>query len=201
MNYTGKNIIIRELIEKYIYQILKIDEGLAPFQLISLEESYAIEIPVNTNGTEKKVKLGGMIDRVDIQNKNVRIIDYKTGSDKLEFKNVEALFSDKKNDQNSAVFQTFLYSQFYKETKKPQIPITPGVYSVRKIYANDFDFRITQSENRTKTLINDYNELSEEFIKNLNQLVSNIFNPEISFTQTEETKNCEYCAFSKICHR
>ena len=198
INYTGKNIIIRELIEKYIYQILKVDKKLAPFELVSLEDTWGMEVSLES---KKTIKLGGKIDRIDKHDNRIRIIDYKTGSDKLEFKNVEALFSDKKNDQNSAVFQTFLYSQFYKEKDAPLMPITPGIYSVRKIYANDFDFRITQSENRTKTLINDYNELSEEFIKNLNQLVSNIFNPEISFTQTEETKNCEYCAFSKICHR
>jgi PD-(D/E)XK nuclease superfamily protein len=82
----------------------------------------------------------------------------------------------------------------------PQNPITPGVYSVRKIYDKNFDYRITQTE-KPKLVINDFNEISEDFNKNLNELVSDVFNPEISFTQTEETKNCEYCAFSKICHR
>jgi hypothetical protein len=201
INYSGKNIIIRELIEKYIYQILKVDESLAPFQIVSLEDTYKIEIPINTNGKSETVKLGGLIDRVDLQDNRIRIIDYKTGSDKLEFKNVEALFSDKKNDQNSAVFQTFLYSQFYKATMVPQIPITPGVYSVRKIYNTDFDCRITQNENRKKSIINSFDEIAEDFNTNLNQLVSDIFNPDLSFTQTEEIKNCEYCAFSKICHR
>ena len=201
INYSGKNIIIRELIEKYIYQILKVDENLAPFQLISLEDTYEIKIPVNIQGKAETVKLGGLIDRIDILNNSIRIIDYKTGSDKLEFKNIEALFSDNKNDQNPAVFQTFLYSRFYKETMAPQIPITPGVYSVRKIYNNDFDFRITQNENRKKSVINSFDEISGGFNEKLNLLLLDIFNPEISFTQTEEIRNCEYCAYRKICHR
>ncbi len=199
IKYSGKNIIIRELIEKYIHQILKVDKSLAPFEIISLEDTYEIEIPISVNGKTGTVKLGGMIDRIDIQNNRIRIIDYKTGNDKLEFKNIEALFSDKKNDQNSAVFQTFLYSLFYKETKTPQIPITPGVYSVRKIYDKNFDYRIYHKD--SKSFIEDFGTIKNEFSESITQLVNDIFNSEISFTQTEETKNCEYCAFSKICHR
>ncbi len=199
INYTGKNIIIREVIEKYIYQILKIDERFAPFEILSLEDEYTIEIPVTKNGTFELIKLGGKIDRVDKQNNRIRIIDYKTGSDKLEYKNMEALFSDKKLDQNSAVFQTFLYSKFYKDTKKPQIPITAGVYSARKLYDNNFDFRIYNKD--SKSYINDYTVVADNYLENLNQLISDIFNPDISFSQTEEVRNCEYCAYRKICHR
>lgn len=199
IHYSGKNIIIRELIEKYIIQILKVDESFAPFEILSLEDKYVIEIPLTKNGATEMIKLGGKIDRVDKQNSHIRIIDYKTGNDKLEFKNIEALFSDKKNDQNSAVFQTCLYSMFYQKTEKPQLPITPGVYSVRKVYDKNFNYRIFNNE--TKSYINDYNSIAKVFIDNLNQLISDIYNPDISFSQTEETRNCEYCPFKKICHR
>jgi CRISPR/Cas system-associated exonuclease Cas4 (RecB family) len=201
INYSGKNIIIREVIEKYIYQILKIDENIAPFKILSLEDTYEIEIPITTNGTFETVKLGGKIDRVDELNNNIRIIDYKSGGDKLEFKNIESLFSEEKKNQNSVVFQTFLYSKFYKEIKNPEQNIVPGVYSVRKIYDNNFDYRIKQKENRTETVINNYNLVVDEYSEKLNQLVSDIYNPDISFSQTEETRNCEYCEFRKICHR
>ena len=197
--YSGKNIIIREVIEKYINQILKIDKNFTPFEILSLEDNYVIEVPVNTNGTIEMVKLGGKIDRVDKQNNRIRIIDYKTGSDKLEFKNIESLFSDKKINQNSAVFQTFLYSMFYQVTKKPQLSIIPGVYSVRKLYTKDFDFRIKNQE--SKSYIDNYKSVANIFTESLNQLINDIFNPDISFSQTEEIRNCEYCAYKKICHR
>ncbi len=199
IQYSGKNIIIREVIEKYICQVLKIDESIAPFEILSLEDKYDIEIPLTTNGSLKMVKLGGKIDRVDRVNNHIRVIDYKTGNDKLEFKNIEALFSDKKNDQNSAVFQTCLYSMFYQETKKPQLPITPGVYSVRKMFDKNFEYRIFNKE--SKSYIDDYNSVADNYIEYLSQLISDIFNPDISFSQTEETRNCEYCAYKKICHR
>ncbi|MFC2151476.1 PD-(D/E)XK nuclease family protein, partial [Bacteroidota bacterium] len=198
-DYSGKNIIIREVIEKYIYQILKIDKSIAPFEILSLEDIYEIEIPVNINGTLEKVKLGGKIDRVDKLNNHIRIIDYKTGNDKLEFKNIEALFSDKKSEQNSAVFQTFLYSMFYLEIKKPQIPITPGVYSVRKVYDKNFDYRIYNKD--TKSYVENYSSINSYFLENIKELLNSIFNLEIPFTQTEEVRNCEYCSYREICHR
>ena len=88
---------------------------------------------------------------------------------------------------------------FYQETEKPQLPITPGVYSVRKVYDKNFDYRIKNKE--TNTYVNDYNSIANIFTENINQLVSDIFNPDISFSQTQETRNCEYCPYKKICHR
>ena len=199
VKYTGKNIIIRKIIEKYIYQILKIDQQITPFEIISLEDKYEIEVPVTTNGTFEMVKLGGKIDRVDKVNNHIRIIDYKTGNDKLEFKTIEALFSEKKVDQNSAVFQTFLYSKFYLENKKPVLTITPGIYSARKLYDKNFDYRIFNKG--LKSYIDDYNSVKDEYFQNLTNLINEIFDPSASFTQTEETRNCEYCPYRKICHR
>ena len=35
----------------------------------------------------------------------------------------------------------------------------------------------------------------------LTQILSNIFNPELPFRQTEHPDNCEYCPFKIICNR
>ena len=64
-----------------------------------------------------------------------------------------------------------------------------------------FDFRVIHKENRTEFSINDYNEVADEFSENLWQLISDIFNPEISFSQTEEAQDCKFCPYKKICHR
>ena len=198
-DYSGKNIIIRDIIERYVYQIIKLDQSIAPFEIISLEGKYEIEIPVTANETFDTIKLGGKIDRVDKLNNHIRIIDYKTGGDKLEFKNIESLFSDKKSDRNDAVFQTFLYAKFYQDVKNPNLPITPGVYSVRKIFDSNFDYRIYNKED--KSYIDNYETVAQEYFDKLNELIQTIFNPDNSFTQTEEIRNCEYCEFKKICHR
>ncbi|MEE4198508.1 MAG: PD-(D/E)XK nuclease family protein [Bacteroidales bacterium] len=198
-DYSGKNKIIREIIGKYVKQILRVDASIAPFDILSLEETYPIEIPVQVNGNPEKAKLGGKIDRVDRWNNAIRIIDYKTGKDDLQFKNIEALFSENKNDQNSAVFQTLIYSKFYRDLKKPELPIIPGVYSVRKLFENHFEYNLYCKENK-RSLVN-YEEVADEFLGHLTRLVEEIFNPEIPFLQTEEVSHCEYCPYRKICHR
>ncbi len=199
VDYSGKNIIIREVIEKYVNRVLKIDTGFAPFEVLSLEDTYETEVPVTANGTFEMVKLGGKIDRVDKLNDHIRILDYKTGGDKLEFKNIEALFSEKDSDRNSAVFQTFLYAKFYHDLKKPSLPITPGVYSARKLFEDNFEYKIFSKDSRS--YINDYKQISDEYPEQLSQLIQKIFDPNEAFKQTKETRNCEYCPYRKICHR
>ena len=198
-DYSGKNIIIREIIEKYVKKLVKRDAEIAPFKILSLEDNYQIEIPFNLNGTSEMVKLGGKIDRVDELDNRIRIIDYKTGNDTLDYQNIEAIFSDKKSAQRSVVFQTFLYSKFYQDLKKPELPVIPGVYSVKHLFDNSFEYRIYNTE--TKSYINNYNEVDVEYLQHLTYLMEKIFNPEIAFTQTEETSHCEYCPYQKICHR
>ena len=198
-DYSGKNIIIREIIEKYVKKLVRRDAEIAPFKILSLEDNYQIEIPVTLEGAFETVNLGGKIDRVDELENRIRIIDYKTGNDTLDYQNIESIFSDKKSDQRSAVFQTFLYSKFYQDIKKPELPVVPGVYSVKHLFDNVFEYRIKCKE--TKRYINQYDEVADEYLQHLTRLMEEIFNPEIAFTQTEETSHCEYCPYRKICHR
>ena len=136
---------------------------------------------------------------MDKLNNHIRIIDYKTGKDELKFKNIESLFSDKKESRNNAVFQTFLYSKLYLETKKPDLPITPGIYSVRKIFDHNYEYKIKQTE--SNTYISDYNQIAGEYFENLTQLIHSIFDPSEAFCQTEDENICKYCDYRKICHR
>jgi len=198
-NYTGKNIIIREMISKYVQQILDIDKSITPFEILSLEDTYETEITISINESFEQIKLGGKIDRVDKLNNHIRIIDYKTGSDTLEFNSMESLFTDASSNRKSAVFQTFLYSKFYNDLKKPSLPLTPGVYSVRKLFGDNFEFRILNKQ--SKLFIDDYKQVSDEFHEHLIQLIEKIVDHTEPFSQTEETRNCEYCPYRKICHR
>jgi ATP-dependent helicase/DNAse subunit B len=198
-DYSGKNIIIREIIEKYVKQLVKRDAEIAPFKILSLEDNYQIEIPFNLEEASETVNLGGKIDRVDEMDNRIRIIDYKTGNDTLDYQNIEAIFSDKKTGQRSAVFQTFLYSKFYQDIKKPEMPVVPGVYSVKHLFDNSFEYKIYNKE--TKSYINHYGEVADEYLQHLTHLMEEIFNPEIAFTQTEEISYCKYCPYRKICHR
>jgi len=198
-NYSGRNIIIRNLIEKYVRQILKTDMNYAPFEIISLEKKLVITVPVKQGNTDLKIRVGGKIDRIDKQNNQIRVIDYKSGADKLEFKSIESLFAENTKDQNSAIFQTFLYSKFFIENNTGVLPVVPGIYSVRKLFGSEFDFRIQLKADKTKTIITDYRLINSEFSDYLNKLVTEIFDPTASFTQTEDSMICNNCPYKQIC--
>jgi CRISPR/Cas system-associated exonuclease Cas4 (RecB family) len=200
-DYTGRNIIVREMIEKYIRQILKIDLKYTPFEIVSLESKIGTSIPVNLNGKIENIKIAGKIDRIDNQNNQIRIIDYKSGADKLYFKSLESLFGETSIDQNSAVFQTFLYAKFYIENSNTNLPIVPGIYSVRKLFEPEFDFRIQKKVDKTTVLINDYREINSEFSELLQNILTNLFDQSAKFTQTADKENCKNCPYKLICAR
>ena len=83
--------------------------------------------------------------------------------------------------------------------KKPDLPITPGIDSVRKIFDQNYDYRIKCKD--SSSYINNYNLIAEEYFEKLNQLIHSIFDPNEAFCQTEDETICKYCDYKKNCHR
>ena len=192
---TGKNILIKEVLAKYIHQLLQIDANTAPFEIVAMEGFYDMYMPVTVNNITLNLHLGGKIDRVDKVNGIVRIIDYKTGNDKTAFKKLTNLFNYGDKNRNKAVFQLGLYSLLYQTKTGNTDPIQPGLYLVKKFFEDNFDYRISQD----KQIVEDFNEMKEEFMQNLTRVLTDLFNPQNNFRQTEEVKFCEYCAYRGIC--
>ena len=80
--FTGNLLVIKEVINKYIQTILKVDEKQTPFEIVQLEEDHSFQTTFSFNhaGEEKQVGLKGIIDRIDKKNGIYRLIDYKTGN-------------------------------------------------------------------------------------------------------------------------
>ena len=76
----GKNLIFLEIVKDYITNILNFEKEQlnnenAHIKILSLEERLSSEITVNN----KTVKINGIIDRIDLYNGQLRVIDYKSG--------------------------------------------------------------------------------------------------------------------------
>ncbi|HLZ17285.1 MAG TPA: PD-(D/E)XK nuclease family protein, partial [Cyclobacteriaceae bacterium] len=140
--------------------------------------------------------LGGTIDRVDRKGNEVRIIDYKTGRDELDFKDVESLFA-RDGKRNKAAFQTLLYALLYRNNNPAGVKIVPGLINRNNLFDDDFRFGLRIN----KEYLTDATPLFPEFENRLNALLEEIFNPGEVFDQTQREEACKICPFTGICYR
>ncbi|MDC0034622.1 PD-(D/E)XK nuclease family protein, partial [Flavobacteriaceae bacterium] len=106
----GKNLIFIEVLKEYInntldYERDQLENQKAQIKILSLEQ----KISTNLKVKNYDVKLNGIIDRIDLFNGELRIIDYKSGSVKqgvLDLKNIENI---KKDYKYSYLLQLLFY--------------------------------------------------------------------------------------------
>ncbi|HZK69601.1 MAG TPA: PD-(D/E)XK nuclease family protein [Paludibacter sp.] len=192
----GNNLLIASVLRKYILQVLKVDKKHAPFRYINSEDRCSIQFPIQ-NG-QVNVNLKGFIDRIDEKEGCLRILDYKTGTGKLEFKNLDEVFEHNKDNRPKFVLQTFLYGVFYREKAEGKI-ITPGIYYIRETFKDDFATELFDKE--TKETVTDFAIYETDFREHLTVCLEDIFNPEIPFVQTENVKICQYCPYIGVCNK
>ncbi len=194
----GRNILIFDILKKYIIQTLKNDKINTPFRIIELEGEY--ELKVNIGG-DKNIKLFGKIDRIDQKDGTIRIIDYKTGMAKLTYQGIDKLFSSESKERNNAVMQVFIYSCLFRKNKHANnMTVVPYIFILKDIFEQNFSFNIKEiSGTRKYRNIDDFEIIEDDFFGKLKDLLSEIFNEDIPFYQTEDTESCKYCTFSEIC--
>ncbi|MCU0398525.1 MAG: PD-(D/E)XK nuclease family protein [Cyclobacteriaceae bacterium] len=194
LRYEGQLRLVRDVVHKFIHQIISRDKEYAPFTMEGLEQKLYCSLPVS--GEPEEIIISGIIDRIDRKDGLVRIVDYKTGRDQLNFKSVEELF-DREVDHPKAAFQTLLYAWMYKNATGEAGLIQPGLMNMRNLFSEDFRFGLVMKNQR----LEEVNALLPEFEARLRELMEEVFNPEVPFDQTTNLKNCSYCDFARICHR
>jgi CRISPR/Cas system-associated exonuclease Cas4 (RecB family) len=192
---NGKNILIFDIIEKYILKILQYDISISPFTILALEKEFTSLVELQIDERIVTVKVGGTVDRLDQTKDYIRVVDYKTGKSESKFKSVESLFLPSK-DRNKAAFQTLIYAHCVADQMQVETPVVASVYGAREVFTHDF-YPVFQMAGQDFV----YQHHSKEFKENLKTLLKDIFNPEISFTQTEDLNKCGYCPYNVLCNR
>lgn len=178
----GTDILTGEVIKTMVKKILHEDLKAAPFVFEKSEGEFPTTIPIDG----REINLIGIFDRVDQKGTTHRILDYKTGAVKLNTKGVFELFiaPDKKT-----LFQLYLYKMIYQDIY-PNRETIVGFYAVRQIKEG-----ISVPKNKIE------NTDLDEFRTGLRTMVSDIFNPEKPFVQTQDLGRCSYCPYTGICNR
>lgn len=195
---SGKNYLNVKIAEKYLQTFVNeecafidnIEKQGQYLSLLNLECDLSSMLQVGN----KQVKLKGKADRIDKCGTQTRIIDYKTGAvdeNELKLKNWEELRKVKYNK----AFQLLLYAYMYqKNADNKQETLHSGIISFRYLNKGLLSFSMNKDEDLNAALL-------AEFEQELKLLLQEIINPEKQFEQTDEFKNCEYCAFKRICNR
>lgn len=197
--YNGVQLINSAVIVSYLKQLFRNDLQYAPFSMEAMEKGVAEDIDIVTPKGMIKSRIGGIIDRIDSKEGTLRIVDYKTGGTPKTPADVASLFIPSEARPNY-IFQTFLYAAIMQ--RKQPLKVAPALLYIHRAASEDYSPVIEMGEARKeKVPVDDFSIFEEEFRELLGSLLSEIFNPEESFTQTEVARNCEYCDFKALCKK
>lgn len=136
---------------------------------------------------------------MDMKDGKIRIVDYKTGKDKIDFRNIEELFDKEKKDRRKAIMQVLMYAMMVTDEDHLSNPIAPAIYRVQELFSPQ-KFRADIKMGFSS--LDDYAQVDQEFRKEFDKCLQEIFNPDMPFVQSAhigEDGPCSYCAFASIC--
>ncbi len=201
--FKDRNVVMAEIIRKFVKQVIAMDKQYVPFEIVSLEaeDKYERFIDIKPNSKSFRVKLGADIDRVDKKEGTVRVLDYKTGRDETEIGQFDNIFNPdvfyKFQAGRKAGYQTFFYAWLYASKYGQEEAIVPGLINIKQFFATDFDYRLKTNGNP----IADSRAFLPAFEAKMRELLEEIFSAEESFTQTDDLRKCSFCDFRGICER
>ncbi len=136
----------------------------------------------------EKIKIKGKVDLIEkINDKTVRIIDFKTGSQTKSKKNI---FAPQKMEWKDV--QLLLYSLWFSQKYgfKPEIAFFNIPPETKKIKYTAIEFEDEEFESGIS------------FVKSiLKTIIDKKIPLEVKFCQTDATANCKYCDYKQICER
>lgn len=192
---TGFNYLNKTVIENMLENFIKVEKKfLAEGNKMSIVNT-EVELNKDVDFQGYKVVLHGFADRIDRVNDEIRIIDYKTG----KVNPYDVKISQKHDgitSMSEKAIQLLMYKYlFLNENKcfKPE-QIKPGIIGFQKLSHGLYNLEINELHNLSES----FEDTCTEYF---NTFLSELFDKDIAFTQTEDEKNCGFCDFKNICKR
>jgi hypothetical protein len=181
----GKNLIAFEVSKRNIYNFLiqeklNIENGDELF-ILSLEKPH--ETKIQHKNLPFQIKIAGKVDRIELRNNTIRIIDYKTGkveANKLKINTFDGLTLDLANDK---IIQLLCYALMFQENSlRENYNVEVGIFSFKNMKAGFLPFIFGKGRGIVgETVIT--TEFLENFKEELVILIQEILNPTISFKE------------------
>jgi hypothetical protein len=175
--YTGKNRLIFEISKDYIKRFLTLEMNSLKesdtLKIIATEQD--LEATITIDEFDFPIKLRGQVDRIDELNGITRIIDYKTGNvtaANLKVADLSLIAEEKNSKSIQVLLYAFLYSQSF-EAKE----LEGGIISFKNLKGGLLKVDFGKKDHKITS------EKMDEFIISIKNLIKEIFNTEIPFTE------------------
>lgn len=200
---AGHDYVAERYLSKIIKRVLEYDCSRSPFTMVEHERK--IDLKVVYKGHE--IKFGGFVDRIHRDESGYRIVDYKTGGDKLDFKKEQVMplpgnDVEKASSLNTAAIQLLIYCWLLEkeEERFEKAALYPELYLTRKI-TEGFTPGLLLKVDKYQEMVNTESEFYRDFTLHLESTLGQLLNPNRPFRQAADQAVCEYCPFNNICMR
>ncbi len=175
----GKNYLAFEVAKRNVYNFLKLEQDRIrlgeAIKIVMLETELKGELI--HPALPFPVKISGKVDRIELCNGKLRIVDYKTGrveARNLKLKSFESMTEDLKNEKS---IQLLCYALMYvQQFGFPEQEMEVGIISFKNLKSGFMPFTFEKETNITA-------EILEFFTEEIVILITQILNPELFFEE------------------
>lgn len=178
----GRNLLAFEVAKRNVQNFLKlelesIEKDGDEIQIIALETTY--ERTLTDARLPFPVLIKGNVDRIELRNGRVRIVDYKTG--KVDLRNVtlkdwNGLTADIKNEK---IIQVLAYAFMFEEHANGR-EMEAGIISFKNLKTGFLPFQLKQDKN-VDVVISP--EIMQDYLDQIVMLLQEIFDVDIPFEE------------------
>lgn len=177
----GRNLLAFEVAKRNVSNFLKMELDAVKngdaVKIIALEKTFEREL--NHPNLPFPVLIKGNVDRIELRNGRIRIIDYKTG--KVEKANVvlkswNGLTQELKNDK---IIQVLAYA-FMFENEAGDIPMEVGIISFKNLKSGFLPFSFKEDKELNLTVTN---EILKNYLEEIVLLLKEILDVTIPFEE------------------
>lgn len=199
---VGECKVLGRVMKHFLTLMFREEKKIAPFDFIDGEHKVRGRMRITDSLSVNIYQIIDRIDRIYPSGRYgeglglLRIVDYKTGADLTDFKDMDDLFDPEMKDRRKAILQLLFYCNAYAEQIGYRDAIRPQIYPFRTLSTSG----LTPLRHAGQPL-DDYRTINEEFIERFRSTVAEIFNPDVPFTQALKEESCTFCSFKAICRK